>query len=194
MFVRTVRRTAIPALILVHVLFSPVTATADVAVPESYGAAMRWYQRAAESGNAQAQYLLGLRYERGIDTASDTARAAQWYARAAAQGHAEAQFKLASLYARGDGVPADHAVAAQWYEKAAAQGLAAAQYNLGVALLNGEGATRDVDLALAWITLATASDLAPAVDLRDRLLRVYPAERIEAARQQANALRKKYAL
>ena len=66
----------------------PVAAYADVAVPQTYGAAMRWYLRAAEDGNAQAQFLLAQRYERGVDGPADKARAAKWYARAAAQGHA----------------------------------------------------------------------------------------------------------
>ena len=184
MFVRT----------LTNMLCLPYVASADVAVPETYGAAMRWYERAAEDGNADAQYLLGLRYERGVEVASDKARAADLFRRAAEQGHAEAQFKLAAMLARGDGVAADPVAAARWYERAAVQGLAPAQYNLGVALLNGEGVTRDVDAALAWISLAAAADIAPAVSLRDRLLQVFPAERIEAGKRREAELRQKYAL
>lgn len=185
------------AALLMSAMFAPGTAYAeagDVAVPDSYGAAMRWYERAAAAGDADAQYLLGERYERGVAGAPDMAQAAHWYAKAAAQGHAEAQFKLGTIYSRGAAVAADASVAAAWYEKAAVQGLAAAQYNFGVALLNGDGVARDTDRAFAWISLAADSGIAPAVALRDRLRQIYPAERIEAADTIAAELRQKYAL
>lgn len=194
MFERVLGRCAAILLLQALVLSAPATAIADVDVPQTYGAAMRWYQRAAEDGNADAQFLLAQRYERGVVGPVDLSQAATWYRRAAEQGHAEAQFKLASMLARGDGVDADPAMAVAWYEKAAAQGLAVAQYNLGVAYLNGEGVARDADMAFAWLSIAASGDLAPATALRDRLRRVLPADRLEAANRRERELREKYAL
>jgi len=164
-------------------------AMAEMAGPQGYSATMRWYQSAADAGDAQAQFLLAQRYERGVDGDADLARAAEWYRRAAEQGLPEAQFKLGTFYARGAGVGADPALAVEWYGKAAALGLAAAQYNLGVALLNGEGVARDPERALAWVSIA-ADELAVAVELRDSLLQTLPAEQVAAARQREIELRK----
>lgn len=169
-------------------------AIADVPVPQTYGDAMRWYLRAAEDGNADAQYFLGLKYERGIDFPADSEKAAYWYGRAAEQGHAEAQFKLASMYVRGAGVALNPAAAARLFERAAIQGLAPAQYNFGVVLLNGSGVDRDVERALAWISIAAESGLTQAVALRDRLRRSLPAEIVDAARARAAVLRQTHDL
>ena len=37
-----------------------------VPVPENYGQAMRWYERAAEGGDAKAQFYLGVLLESGV--------------------------------------------------------------------------------------------------------------------------------
>ena len=47
---------------------------------------MEWYGKAAEQGNAKAQYNLGLRYENGQGVAQDYGKAVEWYTKAAEQG------------------------------------------------------------------------------------------------------------
>ena len=47
--------------------------------PAGYSDAVRWYQRAAESGDANAQFLLGRMLESGVNRARDPAAAAGWY-------------------------------------------------------------------------------------------------------------------
>jgi TPR repeat protein len=56
-----------------------------------------WYRRSAEQGNAEAQYRLGVLYERGDGVAKDVAQAAAWYRRAADQGNTEADERLRAL-------------------------------------------------------------------------------------------------
>lgn len=51
--------------------------------------------RAAEGGDADAQFLVGRRHERGDDVEVDSETATDWYSKAAAQGHAGAQNRLA---------------------------------------------------------------------------------------------------
>ena len=51
-------------------------------------------EKAAEQGDAQAQYELGRCYNAGDKVPKDNAIAAQWYAKAAEQGHTDAQFNL----------------------------------------------------------------------------------------------------
>ena len=57
---------------------------------ERYGAAARWYQRAAAKGNVTAQTLLASQYLIGRGVKADPVRAFAWYVLAANQGHANA--------------------------------------------------------------------------------------------------------
>jgi TPR repeat protein len=84
---------------------------------------MAWYCKAAERGNAHAQFSLGLRYDAGNGVQQDAAKALSWYRRAAEQGHARAQFNLGTMYAQGHGVAADEAQAWAWLNLAAGQGI-----------------------------------------------------------------------
>ena len=56
----------------------------------------RWI-KAAENGNADTRYHLGLMYAQGLGLEPNLGEAARWYALAAGQGHDKAQFALASL-------------------------------------------------------------------------------------------------
>jgi TPR repeat protein len=67
---------------------------------------------AAEAGDAESQYTLGL-------ISPDPNRAAQWMIRAANQGHCEAQYMLGLMYSKGSGVHVDDALAYFWFSLAA---------------------------------------------------------------------------
>ena len=56
--------------------------------------AARWYHRAAEQGDANAQNILGRLYVSGEGIGRDEAAALHWFALAAQQGHADAQMNL----------------------------------------------------------------------------------------------------
>jgi len=86
------------------------------------GEAVKWYRKAAEQGNAEAQHALALCHANGIGTAKDFIQAARWFRRAAEQGHRKAQFDLAYYYRKGIGVPRDYVEAYKWYQLAAIQG------------------------------------------------------------------------
>lgn len=57
----------------------------------------KWYCKAAEGGDAQAPYRLGVRYYKGDGVAQDKAEAAKWYRKAAEQGYQPAKEKLKAL-------------------------------------------------------------------------------------------------
>ena len=78
-------------------------------------------QTAAEQGDANAQFNLGLRYDDGDGVPENDRKAARWYRMAAEQGHAAAQFDLGVMYANGEGVPKDYVKAYAWSNLAAAQ-------------------------------------------------------------------------
>ena len=69
--------------------------------------ALKWYRKAANQGDARAQYNLGLVYTDGQGVAQDYAEAANWYRLAAGQGHFIAQYNLGLMYADGKGVAHD---------------------------------------------------------------------------------------
>ena len=90
-------------------------------VPPDAAAAVAWYRRAAEQGDARAQYNLGGMYREGRGVPPDAAGAVAWYRRAAEQGHTRAQYNLGGMYAEGLGVPPDAVEALMWLTIAAAR-------------------------------------------------------------------------
>lgn len=87
--------------------------------------------KAAEGGDARAQYELGRCHENGEGVASDRGEALKWYRRSAQRGYAPAQFVLGYLHDGRHQLEYDHDEVVSWYGKAADQGYAKAQYNLG---------------------------------------------------------------
>ncbi len=126
-----------------------LTVSAKGVAQESDDAAAS-FRAAAEQGDAQAQYSLGLMYTAGRGVAQDHAEAAQWYRAAAEQGLAEAQYNLGVAYAQGQGVVQDYVESASWYRLAGEQGWASAQYNLGYMYDNGLGLPQDDTQAAKW--------------------------------------------
>ena len=120
-------------------------------VPRNDREAVGWYRKAAEQGNALAQYSLGVMYANGprfvclyrCGVARDDAEAVAWYRKAAEQGNADAQNNLGSMYATGRGVRRNDVEAVAWYRKAAEQGNALAQQNLERMSADGRGIPRD---------------------------------------------------
>lgn len=123
---------------------------------------LRWLRPAAEQGDAEAQYSLGVMYDTGLGITQDLAEAARWYRPAAEQGYAPAQNNLGLMYSAGEGVPQDATEALRWYRLAAEQGYAAAQFNVGVVYHTGEGVLKDAAEAMKWYRLAADQGLAAA--------------------------------
>ena len=66
-------------------------------VKQDFAEAAKWYRKAAEQGDAAAQYNLGIMYEEGTGVKQDFAEAAKWYRKAAEQGDTEAAAALKQL-------------------------------------------------------------------------------------------------
>ena len=143
----------------------------------------------AESGNATAQYMLGMAYKTGQvfslemtefdqplaqyaakfgipDKNSlnlvDSSKSLVWYQEAAAQGYGDALFMLGMISANCDDVPRDAAKAVEWFRQAAEQGHSDAQFKLGVMYASGDGAPTDVATAVEWWQKAAAQGHASA--------------------------------
>ena len=89
---------------------------------KDYAEAVKWYRKAAEQGNADAQYSLGYCYYKGRGVAKDCAEAVRWIRKAADQGNIDAQCNLGYFYYSGEGVTKDLDKAKELLRKAAAQG------------------------------------------------------------------------
>jgi len=117
----------------------------------------------AQSGNADAQYRLGLLYEKGQGVEQDHAKAVNWYTKAAERGHADAQGGLGAMYLYGVGVAQDSEMAVIWLTKAAEQGQTLAQSYLGLIYANSLGVAQDLQKAVAWYGKVAAGEYADAL-------------------------------
>ena len=75
-------------------------------------AAMR---QAAQAGDPQAAFNVGVMLDSGRGSARDLSEAAIWYARAAVRGERRGAFNLGMLYESGEGVPANADLSRAWY-------------------------------------------------------------------------------
>ncbi len=140
----------------------PLSAVAQVPVPDGYSEAMGWYRKAAEAGDPKAMFYLGLTLEQGLQGEAQPETALKWYRRSAALGYSLAEFKLGLLYQFGHAVERDAALARAWYEKAAGQGMPDAKFNLAYLLEVGEGGAADFGRAVRLYKEAARAGIAEA--------------------------------
>ncbi len=82
----------------------------------SFKEAMQELLPAANSGNAEAEELIGIMYASGLGVKRDDVRAFEWYLRASMKGHAGAQSGIGWYYEVGRGMPVPDLVRAYtWY-------------------------------------------------------------------------------
>jgi TPR repeat protein len=117
---------------------------------QDYKEAVKWWFKAAEQGNADAQYGLGCCYEEGHGVDKDLSEALRWYGKAAEQGSAYAQNRMGYCYEKGYCVTRDYNLAFEWYKKSAEQRYDVAQYNLGRCYEEGRGVDKDLNEAVEW--------------------------------------------
>jgi hypothetical protein len=123
-------------------------------VPQDYAEAADLYRKAADQGNAKAEYALAFIYYAGKGVPRDSVAALSWCRKAAEQGYAKAQYAIGSTYYEGKGLAQNYATAAHWYRKAADQGYAEAESYLGYMYSNGLGVEHDDAEAVRWFRKA----------------------------------------
>ncbi|PYX27113.1 MAG: hypothetical protein DMG80_19690 [Acidobacteria bacterium] len=74
--------------------------------------------RAANYGDDEAAFQMGMLYEVGLGVTQNCTKAAEWVAKAAQTGNAAAEYNLALRYRDGDGVAANADEAERWFRKA----------------------------------------------------------------------------
>lgn len=129
---------------------------ADAIALTNAAEAMKWYTKAADGGDTEAQTALALLYYEGRGVEQDHVQAVKWFRKAAdhesGRPAAFAQFALGRYYDFGGlaGIKSDCSQALRLYNQAAKQGLAEAQYSLGQLYINGRGVPKDWVEAAKW--------------------------------------------
>ena len=96
-------------------------------VREDYATAIREATPLAETGNADAAYMLAILHLHGRGTPQSARAAVGWFRRAADKDHAAAQLYLGRLTMVGQGTSLDFVEAYKWFALSARNGNAAAK-------------------------------------------------------------------
>jgi TPR repeat protein len=140
------------------------------AAPQLSAEKFQAIKSAAEKGNIDAQFLVGLQYQVGDGVDRDPQAAASWFRRAAEAGNAEAQNALGQIYAKGGDIEPDPVEARKWLRAAVDQGNTDAAYHLGQVLAAGKPTADDRAEAVKWYERAAD---AGNVDAMCRLAECY---------------------
>ena len=152
--------------------YDDVKAQPDAAIP--------WFRKAVDQGNANAQTMLAEAYYNGSGVEKRTDEAFRLYSLAAGQGHPYAMLVLAIMYIRGDGTKPDLRMAETWLVKSANQGLPDAQVQLGY-VYAGPSELYDPVKALTWFDVYMANPNAKHQDYMATLLaKLSPEQQVQA--------------
>ena len=145
-------------------------------------------RRAAERGDASAQFKMALRYDAGRGVPHDYVKSVEWLRKSADQGFVKAEYNLGCTYESGQGVSQNHAEAAKWFRKAAEHGYASAQKNLGAMYGKGQGVPQNSIEAYVWSSIAAISGDEGALNNRELAARELSTEDLEIAQKRVAEL------
>ncbi|HUW49565.1 MAG TPA: tetratricopeptide repeat protein [Sulfuricella sp.] len=103
--------------------------------------AAKWFRKAAEQGDSQARFGLGVMYANGNAVPQDFAAAMKYFHLAAEQGDCAPCFYLGLFYENGLGTAKNYAEAVKWYTRASAAGPAGLRFGMAV----GQGKEHPAD-------------------------------------------------
>ena len=109
---------------------------------------------AAQAGNRDAQFNVGLFLEDGIGVEANKSESVKWFVAAANGGDADAENRVGLAYAHGVGVAEDQREAVSWFRKAARRGSLAGMFNLGGSYAEGIGVRKNKQIAFKWFMKA----------------------------------------
>lgn len=101
-------------------------------------------QALAASGNIDAIYALGKRYQEGDGVSPDPKAAISCFSFGAERGHADSMFMLGIMYQTGQGVEKDNKRAIQWFQMSGSAGGTLAWMKLGRIYEEGWGIPKDI--------------------------------------------------
>lgn len=124
--------------------------------------AFDWAEKSANGGNARAQCLLSIYYEKGFGTEKNDTIALDWLQKSALNGCAEAQYKMADYSLKLEKKPTK---SFEWLEKVAKQGYAKALYELGQFYEKGIGTEKDIKKAFECYEKAANKGFTRAIEI-----------------------------
>ncbi|MEE2655947.1 MAG: tetratricopeptide repeat protein [Pseudomonadota bacterium] len=110
------------------IFFLPISL--EAVAPKTYGEFIGWYERTANGGSLQTQYLLGYMYKTGKGRTKDLKAAKKWFGKAANNGHSLSQLQLAKLLLKDSAVEGNLTLALKWLKKASKKNIAEASFHL----------------------------------------------------------------
>lgn len=118
--------------------------------------AFRFYEVAAQRGNAHSMYYLGAHFETGEGVEKDFDTALDWYEKSSKSGYAEASYRLGELYYEGSHVKTNYKKSFEYIELASRQGAdAKALILLARANCLGFGTDKNMEKCLELLDLST---------------------------------------
>lgn len=126
-------------------------------------------ESAAESGDMESQYLLGVAYCTGQNRNVDFKEGAKWLKLSADQGYLAAKRELGILYLTGEGVDADADKAYPLLSEAARESDPNAMYHLAFMYEKGVGVKKDLYEALKLLAFAANMEYPGADEDADRV-------------------------
>ncbi len=117
------------------------------AMQASYG----YFKRAADQGDANGLYNLGMCYMRGYSVEPDAARAKECFLAAAKLNHPEAINNIGGFYRDGIEMERSPERAAHWFAMSADLGNSYGELNYALALLRGDGVVKDEERAVRML-------------------------------------------
>ena len=123
-----------------------------------HSSAYRWYLKAADGGDPQAQYKVGEMLVLGDGVAENAPLACSYFLKSAENNNPQAQFMVAEMYRIGKGVEKDGKKANQWYKRGAELGNSDCQFAWSKRLEKGDGMFfSDKKAAFEWLYKAASS-------------------------------------
>ena len=129
-------------------------------------------KKAANLGDARAQWTVGMRYLNGVQVQKNEQTAYSWVKKSADQNYIDGLISLAVMTALGQGTQANPAAAFKIYETATTLGSPHALRGLGSMYCTGEAPKTDRNLCAAALILAYQGGDDPAGDLLTRFFDV----------------------
>lgn len=132
--------------------------------PEHNKDARNWLLKAANGGDADAQFQLADALFKGASGfLPDHAQAWGWYEKAALQNNGKASFMLARMAKYGDGTTQNQQLSTHWLMASSQQGNAQAMFLLSNAYSAGDGIAKDEVKAREWLEKSAAGDYPVAI-------------------------------
>lgn len=122
------------------------------------------FRRAAEKGDSNGLFNLGMCYMHGLGCRRDGMLAFESFRTAAELGHPEAINNIGGCYRDGLVVRHSPEASARWFEKSAELGNAYGQLNYALALQRGDGVPQDLAKSVELLKASCAQGCAEAMD------------------------------